>query len=246
MEGDLSSCYLRCELLACILRDAVKLTELTGLQVRRWLLAGLGTIMLGAIGSGVWQSLLGPALHISTRGLLDLASLGFASYKNSVYRQIGADNQFAIDVHALSLTTTIVFYMLVAICFYLFHQLRHVRRMLEKASTETDATQTSGVERARKLFPKVRVAIWMCALIAAVLVFQLFISQARLSYVNSADAHYRQMIRIAAPYMNTSEAAQIESDFAQIGSRQEYVSVLSRLEGIARDHGRNVPGFEPW
>ena len=60
----------------------------------------LGAVLIGALGSGVWQSLLGPALHFGTRWLLDITSLGLTSYKNRVYQQIAADNQSAIAFYA--------------------------------------------------------------------------------------------------------------------------------------------------
>ena len=68
----------------------------------------------------------------------------------------------------------------------------------------------------------------------------------RHGYINSADAHYHHVLRIALPYLAAGEQAQIESDFAQIRTRQDYVNVLSKLEGKCRAQGRTAPQFDPW
>jgi hypothetical protein len=67
----------------------------------KWTLGILGAIIVGALGSGLWESLLGPAIHAVSRWVLDIASLGLASYRNGVYRQIAADNQSAVGLETL-------------------------------------------------------------------------------------------------------------------------------------------------
>jgi hypothetical protein len=73
----------------------------------KWILGIAATVVLGALGSGLWQNVLGPSLHFITRWGLDLASLGFASYKNSVYQQIAADNPSEVSVLVLGFVTSL-------------------------------------------------------------------------------------------------------------------------------------------
>jgi hypothetical protein len=69
---------------------------------------------------------------------------------------------------------------------------------------------------------------------------------ARETYVNSADAHYHQVMRVDSPYLDAHEETEIESAFAQIGSRDDYVRLVSQLESQCEAHGQKVPQFNPW
>jgi hypothetical protein len=53
-------------------------------------------------------------------------------------------------------------------------------------------------------------------------------------------------MRVVSPYLTASEQAQVESDFAQISNREDYVKVLSPIERQCEAHGRIVPRFDPW
>ena len=99
--------------------------------VLKWALGVVGTLLLSALGSGVWQSLLGPAIHASSRWVLDLASLGLTSYKNGVYEQIAADNQSRATVETLYLTTMIYALLVIVGTQGLFIFLSWIRRRAE-------------------------------------------------------------------------------------------------------------------
>ena len=206
--------------------------------VVKWILSGLAAIILGAIGSGVWQSLLGPAVHTSTTWVLYVASLGLTSYKNSVYQQIAADNQTLVAhdtfILVLWMTSTSVGLLLG----YASLQLKRLQRFWTERSdasvnrkpdtTEFDpATELNGVK-------KIRLVLYAFTLGAIFLLGQILVSSARRTYVNSADAHYHQVLRVASPYLDTAERAAVESDFAQTSSREDYVKVLSTLERLCR------------
>lgn len=78
-------------------------------------LAVIGTILLGAIGSGVWSWLLAPSLQWIGRTVLNLASLGANSYKDAVYQQIATDS-VSTSVQTLTLSlVTITFYGMIGL-----------------------------------------------------------------------------------------------------------------------------------
>jgi hypothetical protein len=68
----------------------------------------------------------------------------------------------------------------------------------------------------------------------------------KFSYINSALAHYHQVLKIAGPYLDTQSRLQIESKFAQMRNRQDYVAIISNLGKVAQDHGQETPGFDSW
>ncbi len=229
----------------------------------KWFLGLLGTILLGAIGSGVWQGLLGPALNLVRNLVLDLASLGFRSYKDSVYRQIALDNSNAANIETLYIVT--VLYLIAAIAVLLFYAralrtltdknqnlhsriLRDLGRkptVAEEPGRPLEELETSVRNSGQSLrWSRRRLRVW--APLWILLIASHMVSWSRASYVDSALAHYHQALRIAAPYLESKELQEIQSRFAQIQSRQAYIDIVQRLTEVASQHQQAVPPFQPW
>lgn len=236
----------------------MRLSLPTKKQAFLWTLRVLGVLFLSALANGVWQSLLGPAIHFSTRWVLDIASLGLTSYKNGVYQQVAADNQSSVGVETFG---WVLLFSGMTISFAMGRALRITKEsrsesqlLLQKLSDtppnskpdDTPDTLRQEIATILKSVERGRWFLYSASLFLAVLLVSRFISLTRLSYVSSADSHYHQVMHIVSPYLDAREQAQVESDFAQIGSREDYVSLLSRLEGECEAHGKTVPKFDPW
>jgi hypothetical protein len=238
--------------------------------VFKWTLSVLGIIFLGAISNGVWESLLRPATHSISRSVLDIASFGVRNYKNGIYQQIAADNQSDVAFETLFRVTAVYGFILAIYLVELLGRLdslksrgqkvlrrlsdlplnrdpaapSHVPSLAEfEASTEALRQQST---RLLKSTERARLTTYVLAVAVGLTFVGYFVSLARLSYANSADAHYHHVLRVASPYLSSGEQAEVESDFAQIGSREDYVKVLSRLDDLLKAHGRTVPKFDPW
>ena len=72
------------------------------------------------------------------------------------------------------------------------------------------------------------------------------VANARASYINSAVAHFEQSMAIVAPHALADEVLRIRSSFARIGSRDDFVAVLSEINGIAGRAGVELKPFEAW
>jgi HAMP domain-containing protein len=192
---------------------------------------------------------------LSTRWILDLASLGLSSYKNGVYEQVAADNQSRAAIETLYVVTLVYFIIFLVIMQYLFGRLANLRNRSQRlfgglSSASEPAPTPDGMrkelETILKSLRRMRLVLYFYAMFMGVVFVNHFVAQARLSYISSADAHYHQVMREAAPYLDAREQAGVESEFAQIGSREDYVRLLSRLEGQCKAHGKTVPKFDPW
>lgn len=218
----------------------------------------LGMLLLSALGSGCWESVLRPAFHSIARWVLDIASLGLAGYKNSVYRQIAEDNQSALSLVTLIWVTAMYALMIAILTVYQFGMNDRTRSkgqdLLRKLSGDppkldpdlTVDTLKQQLAANLKSVSRARVLLYVSSLFVCVAFVNWFVWLARIGYVNSADAHYHQVLRVASPYLESREQAQVESDFAQISSRDDYVRLISRLESQCKVHGRAVPPFDAW
>jgi hypothetical protein len=218
----------------------------------------LGIVVLGAISNGVWESLLRPALHTGSRWVLDIASFSVTNYKNGVYQQVAADDQSWFALETLVRVTIMYALISAALIFFfmdMFNSLRLRAQSLfdEFQGAPSDRENDFNLESAKKEVADVlksvrraRVFVYSYSIILGLIFVDHFMQIAKRSYVSSADAHYHHVLRVASPYLNSGEQVEVESDFAQIGSRDDYVKVLSRLESLCKAHGRTVPKFDPW
>jgi hypothetical protein len=218
-------------------------------KIWKWCLASIGAVLVGALGSGLWQSLLGPIFQAAGRGFLSIISFEFHGYKNSVYQQIALDNPSAAILPTLGLIVLTLCSLYSAGLTYIFIEARYWKRKYEAFG----AQKQDSTPPLEDLIKKGRRLVWWLICLTYVYVFMvvLFLSiqtvvLARLTYVNGALAHYHQSLKIAAPYVDSQQRLLIESRFAQIRSREDYVNVVGNLETIARDHGQYVPEFSPW
>lgn len=185
--------------------------------VLKWIIGVVGAILIGAIGSGVWQNLLGPGRHTGSRWLLDLASLGLLSYKNSVYQQVAADNQFLFAYEAfpmvLWMSTTILWIFLGYVSFELNQLQRFWTEHSDAAANrKPDSTEVDGA-RQLKAVKKLRLFLYAFTLATIFLFGEICVSSAKRQYINSADAHYQQVLRVALPYLDTAERARLNRSF---------------------------------
>ena len=73
-----------------------------------------------------------------------------------------------------------------------------------------------------------------------------FVDLSRISFETSAVVHFQQALKIASPYLTDTDRALIESKFAQIHSKSEYVAIVDDLAKTAKGHGQHVPPFTAW
>lgn len=221
----------------------------------KWAFRVVGVLFLGALANGVWQSLLGPAIHFSTRWVLDITSLGLTSYKNDIYKQIAADDPSVAAYNGYLASALMFMTMLATAAAYMFHISSDYRRQAERVSRALSGAPPNPEpqvgndvlnQRLLKTVRRLRFWAYCFSIIVGLSVADQFISVSRVSYEMLAEAHYHHVMRIVTPYLEPREQAQVESDFAQIGSREDYVRLLSRLEGQCKTHGKTVPKFDPW
>src|SRR3984893_5979771 len=117
----------------------MKLILPTKRQAVKWALGITGTILLGALGSGVWQSVLGPGIHASTRWALDLASLGLKSFKDSIYLQVAADDQARIAARTLFLVTFLQQFVIIATTLVTLFFYQESKKILKSLSSDSQA-----------------------------------------------------------------------------------------------------------
>lgn len=188
------------------------------------------TVVLGAVGSGVWEWMLKPALAGSSEVVLNVATLGITVFKNSLYQDIalGFREEPSLRLY------TVIFGLLPTSIVGFVAGLLTARRRVKSGRPE------SALDRAmdRSFKPVVLIAIFL-------LIFSI-VQASQVAYINRAITHFQQLSAIAAPYLSEEQRLLNQSRFALISTPDDYSRLVNELAEVCRGKGLRVPPFDVW
>lgn len=217
----------------------------------------ISAIVIGAVGSGVWQYIMEPALSTSSRAILELATLGVESFKNDLYREIAkgfhekASNALYFQFNLL--------YGLALIAFPVFMAIE-TKKLIDRKSAMIEELQRIETGKAkdspsigdlRKELLSIRPErslklIYVLVVVGLVVLSAQFVVSKRDRYVSSAVTHYFHLKRIVSPYIDLKEMKVLDSQFAQVESANDYKAVITKMRNIAKQDSVKLPEFEIW
>lgn len=203
----------------------------------------VGVILLGAVGSGLWETVFGPLLVGLRNRALDFTTLGLSSLKDTAYAQV-ASAFYRQQADPTQIPTALILIGTV-VALYL------VWSMVVKAAGDTMALSArhlgTEAERIMASFVWTRRVYSFLVLLLGILAFIVYLGLTiQQSYVNSAASHFRQVLAIAAPLLTDQEEEELEGRFAQLRTREEYLELIGEVERLAKDHDQVVPTFAAW
>jgi hypothetical protein len=175
------------------------------------ILSIVGVIVLGALGSGLWD-LTKPFLGWLFSAAISISTLGLDSLRDGMYAQAASMLGRAVGL-GVAMLNLLSFLCLIAV-----------------QTTQTFVTSGT-LRRTRHL------TIYQALFGAAFIGF--FISGLRLSYVTQLSNHYERLETIAAPHMNEDELKRTRAELAQVQGREDFLKVVQSLsERIATSGGK--------
>ena len=189
------------------------------------LLGIVGSIILGALGSGLWELCLRDFCIWIGHGILSATTLGITSVRDSFYVEIAKGRTDRVGIY------------LVYFGFIFFGALFGLYAATTKFGRKLRSNMSAEVDRIGTLFSG-----FFLVFLYAFLTVRLI----SISYTTNAIDHYEQVYAISLPFLSAPERDQVRSDFARMKTKADYVSVLSKLQSKARDHKVDLPKFSVW
>jgi hypothetical protein len=218
------------------------------------------TVVLGAIGSGVWEVVFSPIYGSIVGFLLSAMSFGVKSFKDAVYVDVSAGLHEVPSMLLLSHAWSLEAGALCAVLFYGFTSLRNSKRKVEKmremltgkhkTNTERELTSEEDWKKeVTELALQVQSVERAGVVVAAFLVFMMsgmMWIAIKTSYANSAIVYYKQMAAIVSPDITDDARRMYDSRFASIENGDDYSSLITELRLIADKNNRRYPKFTIW
>jgi len=207
--------------------------------MRNKLLAVIGALLVGALGSGLWE-LLKPLFLWASSASLNIVTLGLDSLRDGLYADAAAQEPERISATLLAILTGVATGVMLVVMFF---PQGSIFKKPSAPNTE-DPEQLAAYHQSLlgHLSTLKKIKLSLVIVLAVVLTFQFLMTQ-RVIYVSRATAHFNRLCLIAAPYMSEGELTRIRSIFSQTSTRDEYVSVIRKLQGLIEQNGARAPSF---
>ena len=192
----------------------------------------IAAIVLGAIGSGVWESLLRPAVSFFSNFFLNIATLGISSYRDQLYQEI------ATGFHERAAILAFVFLLSAATAVSIFLSVIYFFIVRTEATNKSEDSNTIS----RRIFKKKPIATIM-VLLSIVSTSFMTVFSFQINYMVRASSYVVQMETIIAPYIPEQKRLILQSQAAQVASKDDFVKVLSEMQLIAKQNGAVIPEF---
>ena len=183
----------------------------------------IATIILGAVGSGLWERALSPGLDWLFRTFVDLTTSYTQAYQDKIYVSAaqGFRENFSFRVFMLISTLSALL--------FLFGSLILPGRPREQLA---------------KLISSFRAWLPFVAMVCA-LSFSLMVSIAmgRHEAVERTVTYAVRSTDILRPYIGDHQYFLLISDFYQVRSRKEFDAFNEQVVRLAKEHGRTLPAI---
>jgi len=210
----------------------------------------VGALVVGALGSGLWEILFKPTLNGLSSFLLSVATLGIQSVRDSLYLEAAKGQLDRAGIFASFLTTM---FMCSSFALVSMFTLTWTGRTLHRATRDFNLVQAakllsedSAIYRLRRLVRLFRIAFILLIGSIALITGTSWITLIRETYIMNTVAYLQQSQTIVGPFLTDRERATIASEVAQMKSRADFDVMVSRLSKIAEENKVKLSAFAPF
>ena len=193
----------------------------------------VGAIILGAVGSGVWDKILSPIWNMLIDGIVKLFSLVSVSFTNSIYYEAAKgfheQHSLMLLMFFLGMTCGVYLGLLVGI-------IKVRRRDEDEADTLKDTIYS--------FFRSNRNFIGFSFIVLIILILFVFTS-IQMSYVNKVTTNSLNSISIVAPHIGIQQTLELRSMFHSIQTSDDYKDFYEKMKKLEETFKLKLPVSAP-
>src|ERR1017187_8007695 len=220
---------------------------------QQWALGIVGTLVLGALGSGLWEIGGKPIGQTILSGILTAVTFGSTALKDSIYQEAAKGNHEGASLD-IWLTLVVVYVGLLALLVtWNFSETSRLYKHFKSLEAAVTGQETNVGEEflslAREVTPKLRLLKKLGVVVTCAAVFlagSKLTDTIKMMASNAAYTFFDQSFVICRPYLDEHTAQVIKSRYAQVHTRDDYIVIVQNLRSIATSNHLRLPSYEPW
>ena len=204
--------------------------------MKKTILIILGTILLGAIGSGIWDWILADALTLAGNAILRLFSTAFGGYLDALYKEVGKGPLYPM---LNSLFT--MFFMLILI--FPASAVLIINKKIKKLAHQKNKSDDQGKNVDKKLEKAIKLFKFQLLPLFGILVVFITMQIWQVVYSNSASSFVERSIDIISPHVSEIERKTLISEYRMISNADDFYKIENKLMKLASKNSLILPKF---
>lgn len=205
----------------------------------------LGVLILGIVGSTVYDLLVKPGLTSFGRLILDVITFGSTTLKNAAYSSAALDPTPISALVLLQAGLVIVAFPAIRLIARARNskELEKLRERIEKTDEEEKSALVAELERLKKKLRKLRIVFWSIFIPWWTGLFVAFAVHNQSVVIWRA---FNANLAILTPYITADKKAQLQAQFSAMEAANEYQSLMAQMKESAHAHNVKLRNIETW
>src|ERR1039457_337139 len=211
-----------------------------------WILSIVVTIVLGGIGSGLWDAALKPISKRLGGVLYTLITFGAKRARDNIYKEASKGHHelpsllLLIIILTVGASTMIVFYGAIYQMLFAPESNRIVRINVEQCSKLPEPNQQ--YECVKSIMKEDLTPTFQLSMLAGVfLIFLIFYQLIKINRVNLVTTNYQQCLKAVRPFLDERDAFLIEQRYAIMTTKSEYDAIIEQMAAVAKSNSTSLP-----
>ena len=214
-----------------------------------WILSIILTIILGAIGSGLWDTAFKPIINKIANAIFTILSFGAKRARDKVYKEAARGHHELPSLFILLFIFISLPSFMLSLEISLYAKLYKLEPEVTISTVINNCKEKEGDEKAEcitnegnkylkdKFGLKLHLLTLISILITVIIIYR-FIS---INRTNIAITYYGQCLKICRPLMDDSCFYDLEQKFSLIETKEDYFDIINRLTAIAENNSIKLP-----
>jgi len=216
---------------------------MTEYLAEHWVLSIVVAILLGAVGSGLWDAALKPVSRKIGSRLFTIITFGAKRARDRIYKRAAMGHHELPSLYILLTVVAVMVAALTASQLLLYVKLYAPEILSVQVAKECPQEEESKLrecvrERAREKLGPVAQILNLIAIFVTVIIFYRF---AAINRMNLVTTYYEQCVRAVRPFLDEKTFQLIEQQYALMSTKEHYDAIIEHLTQIARANEASLP-----
>jgi hypothetical protein len=207
-----------------------------------WVVSILLTVLLGAIGTGLWDSILRPAFAWAGKAIFTILSFNARRSRDKIYKNAAMGHHELPSLYLLMVALVCIFSYVMSVHMKAYSTIysSSVVETLAGNCLKLDAEKAEQCFQNRlkeKVLPYLQITTLVSIFFSVILLYRFIL----INRTNLAITYYNQCLKIIRPYINEQKLFEIEQKFSLIETKSDYEALVSQLRSIATENDVALP-----
>lgn len=209
---------------------------------QHWIVAVLIAIVLGALGSALWEWALRPLGSKFGNALFSIITLGAKRASDRIYAGASLGHRELPSLNILMIALVMLTALLLSSQLTYYVNIRPSmddQVFLDACAKKGESEKKGCIREQYKKSIEPQVKIWSAlSVFLSVFIFFKFHTVSRMNFIVTGFNH---LLRIIRPYIDESKLHLIEQKFALMNNQEDYEELIDNMLTIAVENGVSVP-----